>query len=222
MRRKSYFFASVLHVAAFFVACYFGLIESSVLKYGPLQDQTFRKRVMDVPVGVGFSNYSENRLLSNCLNGLNAFDQKLATAPDKATFSGICKQYSKLIAEKSPFNSLAWTVAASSSQQIGDMVAMNTALVRAQRIAPNEQWLAIGRYQLAVDNVGSLSDEAKSAYDSDLALLAQSKFGVRAIAQRYVSNPDFREHIINIVSTLPEQTQKRFLNSVRAAVKNAN
>jgi len=222
MRRTVYFLAIAWHLSALLFAGYLGEVEGSVFQYGPVQDLTFRKRALESAVDIGYSYYSTNRFLNSCLNGLRSFEQQLATDADRDAFATICRQKSDRILRFAPFNPLASTVKATAAQQLGDFSDMNTSLAKGQRIAPNEQWLAIGRYQLAVENVGSLSAEAKIAYNADLALLAQSKFGVRAIAQRYVSDPDFRENITNIVSTLPDETQKRFLNSVRTVLKNAN
>ena len=222
MRRLRLSILAVFHAFMCSALIYFGSIESAIFRYGPVGDPLFRKNVLVDEFKVGITIYSTNRLMTSCVNELQSILQQWAASENRLAFANKCHTFSQQVLSTAPFNSLAWIVSATSSQQLGDMVAMNKALVTAQRIAPNEQWLAIGRYQLAVDNVGSLSDEAKSAYDSDLSLLAQSNFGVRAIAQRYVGNPDFREHITNIVSKLPEKTQKRFLNSVRTAIKNAN
>ena len=221
MRRMIYLVMMFIHLSVCLVFGFFGLKETAIFSYGPAGDPGFRQRVMDGAVDLGYSHYSTSRLLSNCISGLQSFAQQLATKDDQAAYSNKCKDFSEDVIQNSPFNSLAWTVTAISAQQNGDSTAMNTSLVHAQQTAPNEQWLAIYRYQLAVDNVETLNPEAKIAYDADLALLAQSRFGVRAIANRYVNKPDFREHITDIVSKLPSDTQKRFLNSVRAVINSS-
>lgn len=222
MRRLFFFSLFLFHGCLASGISYLGLRESSVFNYGPERDPSFRERVLGGSVSTGISNYSSNRLLINCVSGLRSFRQRLAPIDNRDAFAGKCRTFAEQVRENAPLNSLSWVVTAISSQQIGDINAMNTGLVNSQRTAPNEQWLAIGRYHLSVEHAEALTPEAKSAYQADLALLAQSRFGVRAIAGRYVSNPEFREQITDIVSKLPSDTQNRFLNSIRAVMNNQN
>jgi hypothetical protein len=54
--------------------------------------------------------------------------------------------------------------------------------------------------------------------EADLRLLASSEKGVRLIAQRYISNPDFRARITAIVERMPQERQIVFLKSVKKSM----
>jgi hypothetical protein len=222
MRRTLFLLAAALHLCILVLVGNLAARESAIFDYGPVQDSGFRSKALTNTLDTGYSHYSAMRLMSSCASSLSSFEQQLARPQDQTAFAQKCKSFADAIIQTAPHHSFAWIVSAMSAQQAGDLGAMNAGLLKSQMIAPNEQWLAISRYQLASEHLDSLTPEAIAAYDADLALLAQSTFGVRAIAERYVSNPDFRDRITGIVSNLPNDTQRRFLNSVKTVIKNNN
>ncbi len=117
-----------------------------------------------------------------------------------------------------PASSYAWLVRAEASLAMADIDGFNTDLNYSQLTGPNEQWIADLRVELAEANLSLLSPQALAAHDRDLRLLVSSSVGLRNLARRYVTDVNFRERIADIVETMPETSQRRFINNLQAEI----
>ena len=176
-------------------------------------------RIETGAAGFGLSAYSKRQLLDSCFAIMKLPIYKLYPEERRHAFATQCRDNANTIAVTMPTNSVAWIISAMASAELGDIASMNTALVRSQRSAPNEQNIAEIRVDLAENHYAELSAETRDANQRDLALLASSYNGARTIAGRYIKDQAFRERITTVVSSMPADVQKRFLGNVRRAAK---
>lgn len=169
----------------------------------------------DLPKGLSLA--SRRLALFRCTDALTSLRHLAQPRAIAAEVSGVCANLAEVTLRDDPSNSLAWLVMAIVRADEDDMQGFAADLQRSQQTAPAEQWIAGMRVELAETHRDELGDEALAFMDADLALMAESSAGVAAIAQRYVSQPDFRERITRIVETLSPRVQARFLSWVQAA-----
>ncbi|MGV8833382.1 MAG: hypothetical protein ACOH2N_15525 [Devosia sp.] len=166
----------------------------------------------------GLSIESENQALLDCTGALQAMHSlamMYRTPEQRAQLVPKCLAMSDNLAERSPSNAYAWYVGALASAQIEDWNGFNQRLAMSWRAGRIEQWIGELRVALAEGNYSRLDDITTANNALDLHMLVLSTRGVHAIAQRYVSDPGFRERITAIVETLPVEDQNRFVADVR-------
>lgn len=217
--KLQYLFSSVL-----LFACAAGSLFLFSMEMRPFINPRFAELraegvVSATALGHGTSSYSKEIIMKDCLQGLivlgrvEMFDIKNAVLAEK------CRLRSAYVVENTPTDSFAWAVNALSSALLGKTELLNTALVASQRVGPNEQWIARRRVEIAEMFLASLDTTALTAHDRDLTLLAGSYRGVRYLARRYVTNPDFRSRITTVVEKLPAEQQRMFLANIRRAMR---
>lgn len=171
--------------------------------------------VADLPA---LSILSQNNALLDCATALGAL-QSLAmmysTAEARAQVAPKCLAMADDIAAHSPSSAYAWYVGALASAILRDWDGLNQRLAMSWRAGPTEQWIGELRVTLAEDNYARLNAQTIAANNADLNMLVLSHLGVRAIASRYVADPDFRERITAIVEGVPPEEQARFVANVR-------
>jgi hypothetical protein len=166
----------------------------------------------------GLSIASKNQALLDCANtlkGLRSLVMSYRTPEERAQIAPKCRAMADDIVERAPSNAYGWYVGALASAELVDWDGFNKRLEMSWRVGATEQWIGELRVGLAEDNFSRLNDAMIAANDADLHMLVLSNRGVRTIAQRYLSNPEFRERITQIVETMPAQNQTRFVNNVR-------
>ncbi|SIR01943.1 hypothetical protein SAMN05880582_105236 [Rhizobium sp. RU20A] len=114
-----------------------------------------------------------------------------------------------------PSNGLAWVVRAQSALVRGDIDGFLSDLKLSQRVTPNEAAKARLRVILAEANMALLDEPARQAHISDIRMLAGTTEGMRWIAQRYLANPEYRETIVQVIESLPDERQRRFLGELK-------
>jgi len=165
------------------------------------------------------SIYSNRFLLNDCLEAIAGPVGMAQPSGRRIAMLKNCQSLAENAASSNPTFALAWYIAAYSSAELKQYELFNYQLAAAQKTAPNEQWLATLRVNLAEDNLSRLSAEARAGNDADLKLLVRSRLGVASIASRYVAQTNFRERITSIVETMSNAEQTRFVNYVRAAAR---
>jgi len=117
-----------------------------------------------------------------------------------------------------PTDAFAWTVAAGAQAAAGNWSAFNIDLRVAQAIAPSEQWIAELRVELAETHYAQLEQGTIAGNDADLSMLVLSERGIGSIADRYIDQDDFRERVANIVEKLPDERQRKFVNTLKRRI----
>lgn len=159
----------------------------------------------------------QRNLMQQCDASLRSrFSRRLPEEPRQRLQTN-CLELADQVSAEAPSSTFAWYVGALAAAQLGDMSGFNSRHYRSQVAGPWEQWAAERRVDLAEDYFSDLDPQVLERHLGDLTLLAQSNRGVRSIASRYVSDPDFRERITLIVETLPQDIQQRFLSNVQRA-----
>ncbi|QRF54347.1 hypothetical protein D4A92_22785 (plasmid) [Rhizobium rosettiformans] len=207
-------------LAALSLSMYAIAKEAPVLTYGDQESLTTTMAIVRGELGSGFSFYGQKRLMAACMQGMTGFWFSLAAPEQRKAHAENCLGHALSYAENTPLESLTWTVAARASFVLGDHDGLNRYLGYARRSAPNEQWVAGLRVNLAEDALAALSDINRLEHDQDLSLMVLSRKGISAIAGRYWANEGFRERITAVVEKMPNEDQRRFVSSVRRAAHN--
>jgi len=167
---------------------------------------------------LGLSSYSRTLVMKDCFRIVLAYgDLDMIDAAARDIVRTCADRAGEIVAD-APSNGFAWLTRAAASARLLKMEDFNLALRNSQLTAPNEQWIARYRVNLAETYFAQLSPAARKAEDADLRLLASSERGVKLIAQRYIASPDFRARITAVVETMPPERQMSFLRSVKRAM----
>ena len=201
------------------------LVSSAITVYAefvPLSQvgTTLQEKVSALSTGAivpGPSYRSKFRVLSDCNQALNSFEGNLLPTDQRHGLLDNCQHIARAVLVDEPSYSLAWYIDALAAEGLVDSATLSASLAQSQQTAPHQEWLARSRAILAERHLETLTPSAVSAYHQDLALLVQSSLGSAWVAQRYVSDPSFRDLITTIVEQLPAEAQRQFLGAVRAA-----
>lgn len=206
--------------ALLFVGAVFAVRGELALAYaGAGSDRTFFDRAVSAPFPSPGSISGTGVILRRCSDVVGGLYGAVQPPHISATARHHCLEFADAALAAMPTHALGHYVAAKMHLYSGNDVEGASALVLSQRYGPQEQWLAEARVELVETFFERLSEAALARHTADLGLLARSGRGVRSIAQRYVSDPAFRERITEIVETLPAQEQTRFLANVRRAAE---
>ena len=192
--------------------------ESIVLEYGKPDGEAIYSAIYDGRTKVSYSAYGEERILDACMYGMTGLIARASAPEYNAEYAKQCIAIADSVLKQDPTSSFAFAVRAHAKAVAGDFDGMNQDLVTSWQTGKNEQWIATNRNATAQAFSAKLNDAATKINDQDLAILVVSYTGIQSIARQYRDNPDFRDRIARIVSTLPELDQRRFVNSVRLAV----
>ena len=166
---------------------------------------------------IGMSTTSKRLVLDNCLDGVVAVHARTQPPEKRDRVAEECRSVVDEIVARTPAYSYAWYVGAVAASRLGDTKGVVDRLRQSQVTGPTEQWIAELRVGLAETYLADLPVDVRMQHDRDLALLVASDRGVRAIAARYVRDPDFRDRITTIVEQMPQRSQQRFLFNVQRA-----
>lgn len=214
--RLALVFCCALLLAGAAIAAHRELSAQSVLA----TDSTgfFDQMVASTPA-LALSYRSLDALNQRCANVVGGLYGNLQPADTTDAARSHCLQLARATIADMPTYALGWYAASLFSFQLGNPAQGTELLAKAQKIGRHEQWIAEARVQLAEDHLAELSDDALAGHVQDLELLARSARGVRSIAYRYVTQPDFRERITLIVEQLSPEDQIRFVANVRHAAQ---
>ncbi|MCO6187474.1 hypothetical protein [Rhizobium sp. L1K21] len=216
-RNGRYFLAAAASFVAIIFSANIFRQEAAALTYGGTNNIAFHNRIHAGSIQPAFSTYANKRILLTCLNGMAGLRAQVNTPKYNIDYAGQCRTIVDGILETNPTDSFAWTIRAYASATLQDYEGMNHDLVMSWRTGPNEQWIARHRVDLEEKNVSNLSADARKINANDLKILILSQGGVLSIAKRYWSDDAFKKRITDIVETMPEKYQRRFVNWVRKA-----
>ncbi|MEK1929693.1 MAG: hypothetical protein AAAC47_07860 [Pararhizobium sp.] len=166
----------------------------------------------------GLSSYSKTLVMKDCFRIVLAYsDIDMIDEAVRDVVSKCANRAAEIVAT-TPTDSFAWLARAAASVRLLAKDEFNAALRQSQLAGPNEQWIARFRVNLAETYFPQLSAETVKSEAADLKLLVSSERGVKLIAERYVSNPDFRARIAAIVETMPQDRQIVFLRNVKKSM----
>jgi len=168
---------------------------------------------------MGFSLDTDYAVIDACLRVTTSAEGLFLPSTARGTLVAACQSLAGRITDSSPLNSYGWVVQARFAAALGQDSAVEQALRRSYATGPTEQWLAEQRVPVAEAALAGLSPAARAEHRQDLAILVQSQRGIAAIAQRYVRDEGFRARITAVVEALPAADQARFVQVLRAAVR---
>lgn len=162
---------------------------------------------------------SDRNIIEGCLGTLTSLEGRLMRVDTRAQLFESCRNIVGNIMSSSQNDPYGWYVLAFINLDLGLWDQFETALQKSYEYGPSEQWLAELRVPIAESAISQLSAKTLQGHFSDLELLVQSRRGIDTIALRYAREPQFRERIVSIVETLPQEVQKRFLRYVKREVR---
>ena len=198
------------------------MVEEGAALSWPGRDDLSRARgLADKDAIPGLAIATQRQVLNTCYRLYYfrpQFDFLLLPDEERRTIAMSCERLAGAAGEQNPFFSFAFMVRAFAAADLDHVDVLNDSIVRSQAAAPNEQWIAIPRVQIAADRVADLSDEALAAHQQDLRLLASNYIGTGVLAKRYAADEDFRERIVSVVETMAPVQQRTFLRRVEEAL----
>lgn len=168
---------------------------------------------------LGISIAAQKLLFNDCLESFAGPAGMAQPSIRRSAMLKHCQTLAKDSTNSKPSFAFAWYIGAFTAAELGEYQTFNHQLSASQKTAPNEQWLAEFRVNLAEDNFDQLDSSTLQGHNDDLKLLVQSRKGVSSIAKRYIQQNSFRERITNIVETLSQDDQRRFIVNVRSAAQ---
>jgi hypothetical protein len=162
---------------------------------------------------------SKQLLLDTCQEAIAGLYGRLQAVKDREAVLVRCLEQADAIVAGAPSFSYAWHVGALAAAGLGDLEGFNARALQSQITGPAEQWVAELRAALVEDNFAAAGEEVRARHAADLRLLVASPRGIRSISRRYVIDPAFRERITNIVETMPEADQARFVAAIRSSAR---
>ncbi|QPH55840.1 hypothetical protein [Pontivivens ytuae] len=164
---------------------------------------------------VGLSLDARKRILNLCETTL-AHDGSWSRGPDaRLALLRECDRTARRILVRNPMDGFAWLAIGDVAFQSGRADAMFAALGQSRAVAPGELWIASRRVRIGEQMLGWMDGEARAGHEADLLVVAQTPRGAWSLAHRYVSEPEFRERLVALVETLPQDDQIRFLRNVQ-------
>ncbi len=170
------------------------------------------------PPPIPLSSDGQVSIAQDCQATSWALDTLLRTVEERQSVVRSCYALDTEITTHSPTNGFVWAMAAYAAGESGQSENFKAALQQSFQVSPFEQWIAEYRVDLSERYSTLMSPALFDLERKDLAMLAQSKKGIRSIAERYANSPDFREKVVEVVSGLPDSDQRRFLAEVKKAV----
>jgi len=167
---------------------------------------------------LALSHKSNQYWVDGCLRAVTSIEGRLLYDEARALLHGSCQDVISSITEAAPNNAYAWYFQAYLALSNGSEDEFNAALLNSYEFGPAEQWIAELRVPMAERGMASLDAQALNGHLNDLGLLVQSRRGIKSIARRYVRDPDFRGRLTDVVETLPQSAQQRFLRTLKSEV----
>lgn len=128
-----------------------------------------------------------------------------------------CLRVAESATAHAPASANVWFLAATEAARLGDNVRLREYLKASYRTGPAEGWIAERRGLYGYGIADRLDPDLRTAVDGDLALLLRTTTGVKLLAERYVADPDLREHLAGIAGRLDPRTQHDFFEYVKGA-----
>jgi hypothetical protein len=224
MNPKEVFAVLALSLGLFVVAAFSAREEGApfLLRTAPLQSR-LAAAVADgkdrQPVSWLASRVARTVQLETCLTTLKELIRiSPPRAPLIADVDRGCLKIGESIAAEAPASSNAWFLAATEAARLGDNERMKRYLMVSYRTGPTEEWIAERRGLFGYRIADHLDADLRASIDGDLALMLRTNSGVQLLAERYVSDPDIRQHLADIAAKLDARTQHDFYEYVKGAV----
>jgi hypothetical protein len=166
----------------------------------------------------GLSLASRDLVLDDCSDAVTSLYGRTRPTDERQANLVACGQIAANFVSASPAYGYGWYVTAAIAAESGDQAHFLEALKQSYTTSPAEQWLAERRVALVESHLDWLDPTLLHDHEQDLAMLVQTQRGIRAIARRYVAVPAFRDRITNVVLTLPDADQRRFLTSIKQQI----
>lgn len=163
----------------------------------------------------GLAISTQRDYLLKCSSALSSYDLLRETEDQQRALTDACQATANAMAAGQGANSLAWLVSAQLAARRSDYAAMNLGLRNSYATAPYEQWLASLRFDLAESYLANLEPDVSASHVADIRLMATSNLARRRLVATYLNNESFKSRAIEIIQTLPDDQQRRFVQSVR-------
>jgi len=163
----------------------------------------------------GLAIPTQRDYLLKCNSALSSYALLRETEDQQRALIDACQTTASGMATAQGANSLAWLVSAQLAARRSDYAAMNVGLRNSYATGPYEQWLASLRFDLAESYLSDLEPDVSASHDADIRLMATSNLARNRLVATYLNNDSFKSRAIEIIQTLPDDQQRRFVQSVR-------
>ncbi|WP_353646656.1 hypothetical protein [Mesorhizobium sp. WSM2239] len=166
---------------------------------------------------VGFSNYSRNLLINDCLSTISSVYGRVQPQRKRELLLAACSETASEIIAETPSHAFAWFLRAFAAAELGDFQVFNQAMKMSYLSSPFELWLGQLRVQTAARFYSSLDDRSRANYASDIVVHLMTDRGSEKIASEMFRNPVLKNHVIDIAEKLPENVKWRLAEKMQQA-----
>lgn len=155
--------------------------------------------------------------LNACRDALSTPLTTLLERTDRAHLTENCAALSAAALEKSPSLAHAYVVQALSSKLAGDMTEAEASYRLSEVVSGDSIGLALTRTRMMLPALDRVAPDTRAVLARDVIRLTRSWRGSTALADFYIREPQAQPFIIETVTTLEDDVQRRFLSAVRRA-----
>lgn len=167
----------------------------------------------------GFSIYSSNLLLDDCLRDMHSVYGRVQPHKRRQAILRHCSNLAMGIVARSPSHAYAWFVGAYAAAAAGETDAFNQRLQMAQAFSPYELWLGELRVRLASSHNGSLNAQSRTNQSSDIRLHLMTDRGAKAITLAMTQDSALKQHVLEEAENLPDNMKWRLVEKLERQMK---
>lgn len=175
--------------------------------------------LLDGTTKPGFSVYSSNLLLDDCLRNMHSIYGRVQPHKKRQAILGRCSELSMQIVAKSPSHAYAWFVGAYAAAAAGDSGAFNERMHMAQASSPYELWLGHLRVLLASSHNDSLDAQSRANQSSDIRIHLLTDRGTEAITLAMTEDPPLKQRVLEEAENLSDNAKWRLVEKLERQMK---
>lgn len=159
----------------------------------------------------GASTASKTLILDDCRDVTTSLVGLAQSSERREALVSACMDYATAFATESPANSNAWLVVAQMAAKLDNEETFNRGIYMSRLTAPSSNWIVDDRLLLAREYYEWLDEANRDGFAADIRQLMLSETGTRFVAALYNDFVNVRGLITDVVETLDEGRQQRFL-----------
>lgn len=208
-------FAAILLLVLFTgLSAYVAWREAEVFLTGSRDPARSIPALLDGSTVPGFSTYSSNLVLDDCLHSMSSVYGRVLPAGKRQALLARCDELAMGLAAAAPSYAYAWFVAAYAASEMGQVEAFNTRFRLSQATSPNEFWLSLQRLHLAARLGADLDAGSVAAYRRDIHVGLLTDRAVQALVLAMGTNPALKQDVLKVAAGLPENMQWRLTETM--------
>lgn len=189
--------------------------EYAAIRFGEMSPPQQIERLAAGPPPMPGSLRGTRLLLEGCDRALRGPLAAVQSAARRTAVGKNCGAIAGKVLATAPTLGLAHLIVAEVALAQQDHAVFEAALIRANRAAAQEGWLAQRRFDLAAPGCAALSPKARRVLQADARVLVTTHSGRLLLAQHYQRVAALRPLLAEVTQAAPVAAQRSFLGALR-------